>query len=182
MKIALLVFTIFTFVSAFGLAQSRSSAPQSTYKAESSTTNIYKTNDVGVGVMIGAPTGVDVKWWGDEYNALHVGVGWLNGAGAVMADWLYHFRGTISNLSFGDVTSSLTPYAGLGLVANLGAGNNFFNHDTGSGGIGARVPLGLEFLPHGTPVGIYAEVTPGVVFTPSTFGFFMADLGGRYYF
>ena len=74
------------------------------------------------------------------------------------------------------------PYLGVGLIGGFGGNTNFFYHNTQTFGLGARVPIGVEFIPRGLPLGIFAELDPGIGFVPDGFTFFEANIGGRYYF
>ena len=45
-----------------------------------------------------------------------------------------------------------------------------------------RIPLGAEWNPRSAPIGVYAELAPGIGLAPGTFGFVEGGIGARFYF
>lgn len=154
---------------------------QSRFKAPADVTNINKTRDLGLGFTIGTANGVTAKYWDTEQTAVEAGVAFSTNNVAANLDYLYHMRSFPAGPS---LSSTFAPYAGVGVIAAFGSGTStFFNSsNTGTGTLGARIPIGMEYLPHSFPLGVFAEIDPGLGLVPNTFGFFQADLGGRWYF
>lgn len=148
--------------------------------------NATKTNDMGVGAMIGEPLMVNGKYWLDEANAINAGVAFSEEDIGIIADYNYHFRGAFS--SRGDFMSDVSPYIGAGLVVSFdqAGGDGLMNGDEiddDQMGIGGRVPIGLEWLPRTMPAGVFAEVAPGLgVGDQDTFAFLQIGAGARFYF
>jgi len=165
-------------VASVAMAENQSAA-QNTYPAENGNYNTDMTNNMGVGINVGTMTGPQIKWWLSNSQAFDAGMGFNSSSTAFFADYLFHFN--IQNGGGVDIPSTVSPYIGVGVVGGWG-GNSIFNHNIQNFGFGFRVPLGVEFLPHGVPMGFFGEVQPGIGVAPDTFGFLQADLGGRYYF
>ncbi|MFI5201290.1 MAG: hypothetical protein ACHQNE_02770, partial [Candidatus Kapaibacterium sp.] len=77
-------------------------------------------------------------------------------------------------------------YAGPGLAVAIGHSddNEFFDDDEpGSShlGVGARVIVGLNIIPRRTPVEIFAELGPLIVFVPNTGVVLDGAVGIRFY-
>lgn len=124
----------------------------------------------GAGVLFGQPTGISVKLWTSETTALDGGLAWsfYNGGFIhVHADFLMHKFNVI------DVSSGRLPlYFGIG--ARLGLGNQLH--------LGARVPIGLDYLFDEAPVDIFLEIAPGLDLTPATQFALDGGIGVRYFF
>lgn len=129
------------------------------------------SGDFGLGFVLGEPSGITGKYWVGSETAIDFGVAFsLNNYFLIYADYLFHFPG-----AFGASTkfaSHLTPYLGLGARVVTGT----------SAGIGARLPLGIEFKPERVPLGIFIEVVPGLSLLPGTATFVQGGIGVRYYF
>ena len=127
--------------------------------------------DLGVGAMIGAPTGFSGKYWLSETAAVDAGLGFSFGSDTKMSvhsDYLIHSNGA---LVMNDV-HPLDVYAGLG-------GRIKFGDDIQ---LGARIPVGVAYKAQEQNADMFAEVAPVIDFV-SRFG---VDLnlmfGARYYF
>ncbi|HEY1098076.1 MAG TPA: hypothetical protein VGF99_04070 [Myxococcota bacterium] len=152
-------------------------------------------NGIGLGLQVGAPTAITIKFAGLQANGFVVGVGagfaygrryYGYNAGfaslSIHADYLWHLATLVSN---GDV--ALTFYAGVGLWLSLfgnGYGYGLVNPYYGNSyfGVGVRVPLGLSLGFSGAPVEVYLEADPAIfVFPGIDFGI-GASLGFRWHF
>lgn len=111
---------------------------------------------LGIGVMIGEPTGLSFKSWTGGGNAFDLGIAWSVGrydALHLHADYLWHN-------SFSDVDEgALMYYVGLG-------GRMVFDDDDAR--VGLRVPFGITYLFEEAPVDIFLEVAPVMDLVPST--------------
>jgi hypothetical protein len=146
----------------------------------------------GLGVVLGEPTGLSAKYRITSRDAVDFGLAYsFNDFFAIFSDYLFHFPGVIprpsGSASGATFVSELTPYVGIGAIAffNTASARNdrkFFTGDGSSAGLGLRIPLGIEWRPHYPPLGIFLELVPGVGIVPSTFGFFEAGIGARFYF
>jgi len=124
---------------------------------------------IGAGLIIGEPTGFSAKSWLSSVDALDAGVAWsmTNGWFHVHADYLRHFFNVIP------VESGKLPlYAGIG--ARIGFGSDIV--------IGARIPLGINYLFADYPLDIFLEVVPGILITPDTKFDMGGGIGVRYWF
>ena len=124
----------------------------------------------GVGVMLGEPTGVSLKYQLNERNAVDGGIGWsFTGDNNVHihSDYLWHHP-TILH----DVSDQLTLYYGVGARAKFG----------GDTRIGVRGPVGVSYKIEQVPIDVFAEVGPVLDFTPGVRVSFTAAIGARFWF
>ena len=126
----------------------------------------------GLGIMVGEPTGVNFKAWTNERNAFVGGAAWSfthNGSFAFHLDYLFHKFDWIS------VEEGRLPvYFGVGGRLKLA--------DEGDDLIGARFPIGLNYLLADAPLDFFVEVVPILDLTPETDFELNAALGGRFFF
>lgn len=128
--------------------------------------------DLGVGFMVGEPTGLTLKSWTGGGNAIDVGVAWSFGryeAISLQADYLWHNYEVFSEVENG----TLPLYYGIGGRLVLGENDSY---------IGARVPVGLNYLFEEAPVGLFIEAAPILNVAPSTDFDIDGTLGARFYF
>jgi hypothetical protein len=132
--------------------------------------NIFaQDKGIGLGMIIGEPTGFSAKMWTGEKTALDAGIAWsftCTGYLRVHSDLLWH------NFTIEVDQGKLPVYYGVGakllLASNLG--------------FGIRVPAGLAYLFDSAPVDIFAELVPGINFLPRAGFSIDAAIGARYYF
>jgi hypothetical protein len=126
-------------------------------------------NGIGIGMMIGEPTGISAKLWTGEKTALDAGVAWSfvgSGYMRIHSDLLWH------NYILDVDQGKLPVYYGIGAKLLLAS----------ELGVGIRVPVGLVYLFESAPVDMFAELVPGLDLLPGT-GFGMdAAIGVRYFF
>jgi hypothetical protein len=129
------------------------------------------SKNLGVGVMVGEPTGLTLKSWFNERNAFDAGLAWSFGrydAIHIHADYLWH-----SYSVFNDIEEGTLPlYYGIGARAVFGEDDSV---------IGARIPLGLNYLFEEAPIGMFLEVAPVVNLIPETDLDVNGGLGVRVY-
>jgi hypothetical protein len=134
---------------------------------------------LGVGIIAGNPTGISVKKWLHDGNAIDAAAAWSfddHGAFQLHADYLWHHH--IS--SFSDCIEGRMPlYCGLGGRVGFKEGNR---RHGGENRAGVRFPLGVTYLLERAPVEIFAEVVPVFDVAPSTDLELDAAIGFRYYF
>ena len=123
----------------------------------------------GLGVILGEPTGISAKTWISSKNAIDAAIAW-----STVDDYLYvHADFLVHNFDMIKVSEGqLAFYFGLG--AQVGFGSDL--------AIGARVPVGLDYLFAGTPLDIFLEIVPGLMFLPGIDFDIDAGIGIRYWF
>lgn len=134
-------------------------------------------SDFGLGIVLGDPTALSGKLWLSSDTAVDFAFGYSYGNSALlMSDFLWH-RGRV----FGSSTpflSQLTGYIGVGGLLVLG-GDKAPDSNVA---LGARVPLGLEWMPGDPSLGVFLEFAPGLRLITTFGGLFTGGAGVRYYF
>jgi hypothetical protein len=134
----------------------------------------------GLGIMVGDPVGLTVKYWTNPVNAwvFDVGSSYF-GSPRFDADYLWHFdafRSRVARL-----------YAGPGAALGFGTGHSFYYNDNGTlvradnTGLGVRGVFGLSIVPVETPMDIFFEVGLLIGLTPDFGSAVDASLGIRFY-
>jgi hypothetical protein len=144
---------------------------------------------IGIGLQVGSPTALTIKFGGAQENGFVLGVGAgfgyarsFNSSLSIHGDYIMHLA-TLANT--GQV--ALTFYAGVGVWLTLfGDGYGYFNsryyYSSTYFGVGVRVPLGLSLTVAAAPIEIYLEADPALfVFPGIDFGV-GASLGFRVHF
>ncbi len=137
---------------------------------------------LGIGLIIGEPTGLSMKLWTTKVNAFDFGLGVSIGGDRISykghydngnrihlhMDYLWH--------SFNAIKSAerFPLYYGLGVRFNTGGG-----YDES---IGIRGVLGIAWLPRSPPLDIFVELVPVLQLTSSTGFGIDAGCGVRYFF
>ena len=126
---------------------------------------------VGLGVILGEPTGFSFKGWLSQTTALDGALAWAferEGSFHVHADYLIHtfheFR-----------TEHQIP-----LYYGIGGRIKAANHDDTR--VGVRGVVGVDFMFDTAPLDIFVEVAPIMDLTPSTELSFNGGIGIRYFF
>jgi hypothetical protein len=141
--------------------------------------NIYKTGQVGVGIQVGANTGIVADYWTSESTTLNLNLTALNGNFGVGAahDWM--FRDAFGS---GEVARTFVPFVGVGALGVFGAESDSFRRNEQNFALAAQMPIGVEYLPSRQRFSIYAQVLPSVELTPYGYFFINGDIGGKFYF
>jgi len=124
---------------------------------------------IGLGIIIGEPTGLSAKLWTSEKIALDAGVAWSftqNGYIRVHTDILWHK--TVIDVE----TGKLPLYYGVGAKLLLSSELGF----------GIRIPVGLSYQFESIPVDLFVELVPGFDLLPGSRLDLDAALGARYFF
>lgn len=129
-------------------------------------TNIYTSEipDFEMGVIIGEPLGVTLKWWNSRRSAFDIAAAWSfteNGIFEIYANYLFHYLFLKNDL--------MPLYVGIGGSFRID-GDSF---------IGARFPLGVEYFVPGLPLSLYAEAGPIWQFAPRNEAIGMGGVGIR---
>ena len=122
---------------------------------------------LGVGVIIGEPTGISLKQWTGSTTAFDGAIAWsFSGEEAIHlhADFLKH-----NSSVFG---AELPVYYGLGAKLKL----------ADDAQLGIRIPVGIVYEIKSSPLDIFLEVVPGLNLIPDTDFGFDAAIGMRYFF
>jgi hypothetical protein len=128
--------------------------------------------NLGVGLMVGAPTGLSLKAWQDSIHAIDVGLGWTaehNESFHLHADYLFHDFSV-----FKPGTGRMPLYYGVGGTISRKSGDN--TH------VGIRVPFGISYFVAKSPLEIFGELAPRADLSPSSHFTVDAALGIRFYF
>lgn len=148
--------------------------------------SVGQTRKVGVGVVLGQPSGVTVKY---HLTAMHafaaqIGIGWLDG---------YHFR---ANFDY-NLHITVARTAEFDIPIYFGAGLSlfgwfeyhrwyFWGGDEGQYrsqvGFGLRVPVGVSLNLNKVPLEAFGEIAGGFGFFPRLGGYLDGVVGVRYYF
>ncbi len=127
-------------------------------------------HNIGLGIILGEPTGISFKIWNRQTVAFDAGAAWSivdEKHFQVHGDLLFH------NFSLFRVeTGRMALYYGVGARV-------WFASDTT---VSLRVPVGLSYEFEKTPVEIFLEIVPMLDLIPSTEVGMGGAVGFRYYF
>lgn len=138
--------------------------------------------NLGLGIILGEPTGFTAKLYQGRSNAFDFGLAYSFGSFMLIySDYLWHFPGAFGKGQ--PVVAELSPYVGLGGLLFISSVDNrkgkaYFDSSVG---FGARIPLGIEWLPGRAPLGVFVEVVPGIGVIPGAFAFVQGGIGIRIY-
>ncbi len=124
----------------------------------------------GLGIVVGEPTGVSAKYWTNGSNAFDFGAAWSfkrDGNLLLQADYVWH-------------TFSLIPVREGKLPFYFGIGGRVIF--SGDPLIGARIPIGLDYILANAPLDVFAEVVPILDLAPSTNFNLGGGIGVRFWF
>jgi hypothetical protein len=126
-------------------------------------------NGFGVGIIVGDKTGFSLKKWMSERSAADFAIGWSITEPQFLflhADYLYH-------VALVDPGKGQLPfYIGIGGLVTFASDVE----------LGIRVPLGVEYIFEGTPLGVFGEIVPRMNLTPATVLKIGGGAGVRFYF
>lgn len=125
---------------------------------------------LGLGIILGEPTGVIAKYWTGSRTAFDVAGSWsFSGEDSfhLHADYLFH------NFNLFKVEKGKLPfYYGIGARLSLQDETRF----------GIKFPLGLSYIFEDTPLDIFFEIGPVMDLIPDTEIHVLGFIGFRYYF
>jgi hypothetical protein len=139
---------------------------------------------LGVGVIVGEPTGLSVKKWISPTHAIDAALAWSfsgNDSVQIHSDYLFHNFGVLRT----DSSEGRLPlYYGLGARVKLkGDNNDNDRHDNDNDvRVGLRIPFGISYLFAQAPLDIFAEVVPVLDVVPDSDVDINVALGARFYF
>jgi hypothetical protein len=129
-----------------------------------------QSSGIGVGLIVGEPTGISGKYWTGNTTAFDAALAWSfvdENAFQIHADYLFH------NIRLITISEGKLPFY-YGIGARLKTANDIK--------LGVRVPLGLAYLFQNVPIDIFVEVVPILDLIPKTDFQINAALGARYFF
>lgn len=131
----------------------------------------FAAGEMGIGAMLGNPTGINAKYWLSEKNAVDGGAGLSLGKKtnlSLHSDYLFHSEGA---LIFQD-NHPLDLYYGIG-------GRMEFGDDIE---LGVRLPVGIAHRMENNQADIFGEIAPIIDFIGRTGLELHLVVGARYYF
>jgi len=129
-----------------------------------------QNSGVGLGLIVGEPTGISFKYWTGSTTAFDGALAWSfidEGAFHIHGDYIFH------NFTLITIPEGKLPFY-YGIGARLKT-----SHDSR---LGVRVPFGLAYLFQNAPVDIFLEIVPILDLTPKTDFSINAAIGARYFF
>lgn len=133
---------------------------------------VYADGELGVGVIVGEPTGICAKKWLNNQNAIAVALAWsLSDRGWLQlhADYLFH------NYEIAppkELKGRLPLYFGVGARVTLNENAR----------VGVRIPFGVSYIMSEVPFDLFAEIVPVLNIIPDTGFELNAAIGARFYF
>ncbi len=114
---------------------------------------------LGIGVVLGAPTGFSMKYWESQRIAYQGSIGGMfNGGLMIGGDYLIHER-VFRN-------QEVPFYYGPGIfLGDAGFGGPDYAHNRLA--LGVRCAFGVDFVPRQYPFDISAELGPALLLTPT---------------
>jgi hypothetical protein len=128
-------------------------------------------NELGVGIIVGEPTGLSVKQWISGQHAIDGGLAWSfshEDRIQIHGDYLYH---RVHSFSTEDLEGRIPFYFGFGGRAILGE----------DAVLGARFPFGIGKTLASAPLELFVEIVPVLNLAPDTEFDLNGALGVRYY-
>ena len=122
------------------------------------------TDQLGLGVILGEPTGFSVKYWLDKEHAIDGAAAWSfwdDDGFQIHGDYLWH---NYDLLDIDEVSGELPVYYGVG--ARLKFTEDEGKHDDHDTVFGIRVPLGISYMFGGSPVEAFGEIVPVLDLSP----------------
>ena len=126
----------------------------------------------GLGIIVGEPTGLDLKWFLNEQNAIEAALAWSFSGDTdvhIQVDYLFHFYDWIK------VKEGLLPVF-------IGVGGRIAFVENADDKFGVRIPVGLSYEFEGGVVDIFGELVPVLELAPDTEFAFEGAIGVRFWF
>lgn len=124
-------------------------------------------SEIGIGIMLGDPTGISGKYWLSEKDAVSLGASW-----SVIRERLT-LLGSYNReieIKSGIKEGKLFFYPGVGVFLSIPSS------------FGVYIPLGLDFNFNKAPINIFFEIDPGTKILPETSFSIFGYIGARYIF
>jgi len=127
---------------------------------------------VGLGIIIGEPTGVSFKNWFSTYTAVAGALAWST------VDERLHFH--LDYLKHRYISVATAPDIRGEFALYYGGGIRIVFKDTSE--FGVRGPVGIDYVSRALPIDIFVEIVPVFNFAPETEVKLSGGFGARYYF
>ena len=140
----------------------------------------FAQDQLGLGLILGEPTGLSVKYWLDEEHAVDGAIGWSfwdEDGFQVHADYLWHFFELVQPEG---VSGKMPVYFGVGGRLKFQEDNGRHDDDDHTV-LGVRAPAGISYLFPGKPFEVFAEVAPILDLTPDVELNFSLAVGMHFY-
>ena len=139
--------------------------------------NARMQDSFGLGIIIGEPTGLSVKYWLDEDRAVDGALAWSlsdDNAFQLHGDYLIHDFELLE-------AREMPVYYGIGARLKF-KDDDGKGHDDDDTVFGIRVPVGITYLFDDTPVDLFFELVPILDLAPDVELDINAAVGARFYF
>jgi hypothetical protein len=140
---------------------------------------LFAQHQIGLGIIIGSPTGLTAKFLLAHKSAISLNAGWnfMGDVGVhITGDYQFLFPNVIKSEE-GVAIKDLTPYLGIGGRFRV---KHKKDGDTNDFHLGVRIGGGLEYFLR--PIGIFLELYPVVDLIPATDFDLEGGIGARFYF
>ncbi len=139
---------------------------------------------LGVGLIVGEPTGVTAKKWLTRSSAIVVSGAYSFGGSdelRIQADYLVHNYKLLRELVPRSARSRFSAYYGIGARMRIDdiTEGKVFDDDVD---LGIRFPLGLGYRFREAPLGVFVEFVPVLDVSPDSQWLWRSSFGVRYYF
>lgn len=133
---------------------------------------------VGIGLMAGEPTGLSFKAWTSGTNAFDAGLAWSLGrydAINLHADYLWHNFEVFNRVESGQMPIH------YGIGGRIVFADDYPDPGDNKAVLGARIPVGINYLIDDSPIGLFFEVAPIFNLIPETDFDVDGAIGIRFY-
>lgn len=137
---------------------------------------------LGLGIILGEPTGISFKNWIGGDKAIDGGIAWsFSGHESIHfhLDYLIHKDG---HIRIDEAQGSFPFYYGFGGRLKLREDNDGDINNGKDSLLGIRIPLGLSYRISEMPMDFFIEIVPVLDVVPDTDFDLNAAIGARYYF
>lgn len=144
--------------------------------------NVHAQDGLGLGVIVGEPTGLSLKYWLSDERAFDAAAAWSfseNDSFQIHTDYLIHNFDLIDPV---ELSGRLPVYYGVGGRLKLKNDNDGKGRNDDDALFGIRFPLGITYLFADAPLDFFAEVVPILDIAPDTDIDINAAIGVRLYF
>ena len=131
---------------------------------------------IGVGIVLGDPSGLSVAYRAGEHHAVQVDFGYNFNKDRVhvSADYLYNV-----------VILDTPEMSGVRFPVYIGVGGRYQNYGVDlddDAGFGIRIPVGMAVLPRTLAIDPFVEIVPVMLIAPETKASLEGGVGCRLYF
>ncbi|HID32673.1 MAG TPA: hypothetical protein EYP24_04780 [bacterium (Candidatus Stahlbacteria)] len=127
------------------------------------------SSGIGLGIIIGEPTGISLKNWIAEKHAIDFGIGWsfTRNRIHIIGDYLFHFPEWVEEENW-------YPYLGIGGRLKLKEEQDEWRFN-----LGVRFGIGIEYIYQ--RFGFFGELYPVMDLIPETDFDLEGGIGARFY-